>query len=80
MGKMSFADEHRIMTEITAKAIKKRDKMFLEAMEAKHQPLDQNQGAIGDVTYCKGCMGPNGVLATKYPCDVVKVLRIASAN
>lgn len=71
MGKLSFADMNRVMTDINNRAIAKK---LVDAMKAKHQPLDQNQGAIGAVTYCIGCMAPNGVLAVKYPCDVIKTV------
>jgi hypothetical protein len=43
-------------------------------MAEKHVPLDQNQGAIGAVTYCVGCKTPGGLLNTLWPCDVVKLI------
>ena len=48
----------------------------IEDLREKHQPLNQNQGAIGSKTYCVGCKISNGVLATPWPCDAVKLLRL----
>lgn len=45
-----------------------------DTMRAKHHRLDQHQGAIGAATYCVGCKSPNGVLAVRWPCDVIAVL------
>lgn len=45
-----------------------------EQLKAKHQPLDQHQGAIGAARYCVGCKTSGGLLNTPWPCDVVKLL------
>jgi hypothetical protein len=43
-------------------------------LRAKHQPIEQRQGAIGSVTYCAGCKTPSGVLANLWPCEVIEAL------
>jgi len=72
MGKMSFEEEHRVITNSINRQIAK-EKLTKELAE-KHVPLDQNQGAIGAVTYCVGCKTPGGLLNTLWPCDVVKLI------
>jgi len=51
----------------------KRNELITQ-LTKKHVPLDQNQGAIGAVTYCVGCKTPGGLLNTLWPCDVVKLI------
>jgi len=43
-------------------------------LRKKHEPLELNQGKIGSVSYCKGCVAPGGSLNIKWPCDTIKVL------
>jgi len=72
MGKMSFEEaEHVIWTSVRRRQAK--EKLTKELAE-KHVPLDQNQGAIGAVTYCVGCKTPGGLLNTLWPCDIVKLI------
>jgi len=72
MGKMSFEEEHRVITNSINRRYAKET--LLKEMAKKHVPLDQNQGAIGAVTYCVGCKTPGGLLNTLWPCDVVKLI------
>ena len=72
MNKMSFEEEHRIITDSINRR-QKRNELITQLTE-KHQPLDQHQGAIGAVTYCVGCKTPGGLLNTLWPCDVVKLI------
>ena len=72
MGKMSFEEEHRVITNSINRRYAKE--ALLKEMAEKHVPLDQNQGAIGAVTYCVGCKTPGGLLNTLWPCDVVKLV------
>ena len=72
MGKFTFEEEHRIIT--TSINRRQAQQKLLKEMAEKHVPLDQNQGAIGAVTYCVGCKTPGGLLNTLWPCDVVKLV------
>ena len=73
MGKMSY----REMDDACRADINRTHKKnVIKVMTDKHQPLDQHQGAIGAVQYCLGCQAPNGVLAVRWPCDVVKLLEV----
>jgi hypothetical protein len=72
MGKFTFEEEHRIITESINRRIAQQK--LLKELAEKHVPLDQNQGAIGAVTYCVGCKTPGGLLNTLWPCDVVKLV------
>jgi len=73
MGKMSFEEEDNVIWA----SIRRRQaqQKLLKEMAEKHVPLDQNQGAIGAVTYCVGCKTPGGLLNTLWPCDVVKLVQ-----
>jgi len=73
MGKMSFEEEHRTITDSINRRIAKE--ALLKEMAEKHVPLDQHQGAIGAVTYCVGCKTPGGLLNTLWPCDVIQLAR-----
>ena len=43
-------------------------------LREKHQPISQNRGKIGSVSYCAGCKTRSGVLASLWPCEVIEAL------
>jgi len=51
----------------------------IQAYREKHHPIELSQGKIGAIPYCVGCKTSNQVLATPYPCDVIRVLDWAEA-
>ncbi len=45
-----------------------------DELRAKHNPMSQNYGYIGEIDYCRGCKGPNSTLTIQYPCDAIEAL------
>jgi hypothetical protein len=48
--------------------------MTKEELRGKHIPLSQGIGGGREIVFCQGCKGPNNVLVTSWPCDVIHAL------